>query len=155
MYTIRVRPDGSTLDVTFSGEVPTSEALRAVSQGFALAEAGNIQRAMCDLSEVAAGPDLDTFSIIAASFVTRLLPGQRIAVLCSPAQLPMARRFSRFAEVGEELGVFTRLADADDWLRGVPEQRLSETALRHLGAPTATRDLPFEEPARRISRRAG
>jgi hypothetical protein len=154
LYSIRVQADSATLAVVFSGGVPVAELLRAVSQGFALAEAGDIQRALCDLRQVVDGPNLDTFSVIAATFVTRLEPGQRVAILCAPAQLPLARRFARFASIGEELAVFTRAADADEWLAGTPERRLSSTAVRHLQTAAPPPATPVEEPDR-ASRRAG
>lgn len=134
MYQIRVHTNSAMLDVSFSGAVSTEEALRAISQGFALAEASSIQRAMCDLRDVTAGLSLDSFSLVAATFVTRLSAAQRIAVICTAGQVAPARHFARVARAGEELGVFTRPDDAEAWLAGVPSQRLSRTALHHLGA---------------------
>jgi len=133
MYAIRVRERGDVLEVVFSGEVTTSETLRAVDQAFALAEAGEITRAICDLRNVAAGP-MPSISIIAVSFATRLSPGQRVAITCSESQLAHTRQFARFARIGEELGVFTRTDDAEAWLEAGPTRRLSRTAMHHLGA---------------------
>lgn len=155
MYSIRVRPGSATLDIAFSGEVPAAEALRAVSQGFALAEAGSIQRALCDVRSVAAGPDLDALPMIAASLVTRLAAGERVAVLCLQEQLSVARRFARFARIGEELAVFTRLVDADEWLAAVPQQRLSPTALRHLAATASETARPRDSGARPANLQVG
>ena len=157
MYTIRVSRDGETLEATFSGEVTTSEALRAVVQAFTLAEAGNISRALCDVGAIEAGP-LPSVSVIAAAFATRCEPGQRIALLCSPEQLPQARKFARFAGVGEELGLFTRMDDAQSWLAAGPRQRLSPTALQHLVDPESGQEAAaaaLREPPAWFRRRAG
>lgn len=132
MYAIRVRADGNVLEAAFSGSVTTEEVLRAVSQAFVLAEAGGISRAICDLREVVDGVGNGSLSIIAASFTARFHAGQRISMLCTHEQLPTARRFARFARLGEGFGVFTRESDAITWLESVPSHRISETMLRHM-----------------------
>ncbi|MGE3073577.1 MAG: hypothetical protein AB7N24_05745 [Dehalococcoidia bacterium] len=134
MYSIRVQADVEVLEAVFTGSVSTEEALRAVSQAFVLAEAGNLSRAICDLREVEDGLPHGSLSVIAASFTARLNSGQRIAMLCTSEQLPVARRFARFARIGEELGVFTRAADAEAWIESERSARLSETMLRHMRA---------------------
>ncbi|MGB4862342.1 MAG: hypothetical protein WBO97_07780 [Tepidiformaceae bacterium] len=150
MYAIRVRVDGNVLEAAFSGLVTTEEALRAVSQAFVLAEAANISRAVCDLRGVDEGLSPGSISIIAASFSARFHPGQRIAILCTPAQLPVARRFARFAQIGEGFGVFTREADAETWLQRAPSHRISETMLRHMRAIVQD-EPPAEDGIRRHS----
>ncbi len=134
MYALRVRADVEVLEAEFSGTVTTEEALRAVSQAFILAEASNVTRAICDLREVENGLAHGSLSVIAAGFTARLRAGLRIAVVCTPAQLPVARRFARFAKIGEELGVFTRATDARAWIASSPNGRISETLLRHMRA---------------------
>ncbi|MGE0599198.1 MAG: hypothetical protein AB7J35_07865 [Dehalococcoidia bacterium] len=148
MYSIRVRADVEVLEAVFTASVTTEEALRAVSQAFVLAEAGNISRAICDLREVEDGLPHGSLSVIAASFTSRLSAGQRIAMLCTPEQLPVARRFARFARIGEELGVFTRAADADAWIESAPSTRLSETMLRHMRAILEDADADRDEQPR-------
>lgn len=148
MYSIRVRAGGEVLEAVFSGEVTTSEALRAVSHAYSLAEAGGISRALCDLRSVETGP-LPSISVIAASFATRFSPGERVAMLCTEEQLNHARQFARFARMGEELGVFTRLGDAEEWLASQAYRRLSRTALQHFDGL----DVP-ETPAPTERRRA-
>lgn len=145
MYVIRVRPGGEMLEAVFEGPMPIEEALRAVSQGFALAEAGKIGRALVELS----GPDGGPESVLplAAAFRMRLGPDQRVALLCAAEQLPGARRFARLTGVRDGLGIFTRAEDAEEWLAGRTEQRLSHTALRHLGA--FEHEAPSGDSARR------
>jgi hypothetical protein len=148
MYAIRVREGGDVLEAKFSGEVTTSEVLRAVSQGFALAEAGSIGRALCDLRALTAGP-LPSISIIAASFVARLDAGDRVAIVCTAEQLAHTRQFARFARVGEELGVFTRESDAEQWLMAGVSGRISRTALHHMGAFEKPEPFSVERPGRK------
>ena len=57
MYGIRDDQTTKLLYLQLSGRVHTAEAARAVSQAFALAEAGQRTRLLCDLREVSLGPD--------------------------------------------------------------------------------------------------
>ena len=148
MYVIRVRPGGEVLEAAFEGRMLTGEALRAVSQGFALAEAGNIARALADVTALEGGPE--SLMLLAAALGIRISPGQRIAIHCRAEQLPEARRFARFAGANAPLGVFTRADDAEEWLAGRSQQRLSHTALRHLGA-FETDALPVETKHRGVA----
>lgn len=149
MYALRVRADGDVLEAVFTGSVTTEEVLRAVSQAFVLAEASNVTRAMCDLREVADGLPHHSLSVIAASFTSRLQTGQRIAMLCTPEQLRVARRFAKFARIGEELGVFTRESDAQEWAGGAATARVSETMLRHMRAIMEDAGTASEQPQER------
>jgi len=149
MYAIRAGADRGVLEAVFSAHVPTEEALRAISQAFVLAEAGGISRALCDVRGVDAGLTHGSLSVIAASFVARFFAGQRIAMLCTPEQLPLARHFARFARIGEELGVFTREPDARAWLESVPARTVSATALRHMKAMLADSRPAEDEPVLR------
>lgn len=152
MYQIRVRPDGSAIDVTFSERLPAEEVLRAISQAFALASAGNVTRALCDLRGVVSGPAVEALAPIAASLRGRLFLDQRVALLCEAGQLALARRFARAARAGTELGVFTREEDARSWLAGAGRQRLSSTALRHLhGERAPERQEPVAGKKRRTA----
>jgi hypothetical protein len=146
MYAIRVRPGGEVLEAAFEGRVLTEEALRAVSQGFVLAEAGNISRALVDVTALGGGPE--GLMLLAATFGLRVAPGQRVAVLCRPEQLRGARQFARFTGANATLGVFTRPEDAEEWLAGGHSQRLSHTTRRHLAGSEA-------EPAHHEEERRG
>jgi hypothetical protein len=142
MYAIRTGADDGVLGAEFSGRVSTAEALRAVSQAFALAEAGHLTRAVCDIRGIEAGPDPSSLEVIATSVSSHLAGGRRIALLCTIRQLRLARKFARLTGAREEIGLFTRPVDAEAWLSGRPVRRLSRTALRHMEAPA----LPAEPP---------
>lgn len=108
MYQVRVAPDGSALEAVFSGQLPVNEVLRAISQSFALAAAGGITRALCDLRDVASGPAIEALAPIAASLRGRLFGDQRVALVCEAQQVALTRRFARSAGLGTELGVSSR-----------------------------------------------
>lgn len=150
MYQIRVRPGSDALEATFSEELTARESLRAISQAFALANAGAVARALCDIRGVSSGPPVEALAPIAASLRARLGTGQRVALLCWPAQLALVRRFARAASGGCEVGVFTRDEDARQWLESAAGQRLSTTAMRHLRAdPNAAAEAPESGKRRR------
>jgi len=154
MYALRIRAGGVVLDAEFSGRVSTEEALRAVSQGFALAEAGNIERSLCDLRGIEEGPE--SLSIIAAAFSTRLMAGQRVALLVHEAQLPTVRRFGTFTHVGGGLGAFSRASDAEEWLAKGPSMQVSTTLRRHLLRSQAQPpETAGTEPSEEATQRAG
>ena len=133
MYAIRARAVDGVLEARFSGNVAPEEALRAISQAFALADAGAIRRGICDLREMRPGAGDVVF--LGAAFAARSTAGQRIAVICSPRQLSLCSRLARLAGYGEQLGIFTREADAEAWLHTAQHERLAQTALRHVVAP--------------------
>lgn len=148
MYAIRASDESDLLEAVFSGSASLDEILRAVSQAFSLAEAGGIVRAICDVRDIEAGLTQSSLPLIAAAFTVRFSAGQRVAVLCTPEQLPFTRRFARFARIGEELGVFTRRSDAEEWLARTPPRRLSETVLRHMMSITGEREVSLEHANR-------
>ncbi len=129
MYVIRVRAEDGLLGVSFSGRVSPEEALRAVSQAFALAEAGGIARCICDLRDAEHQPGI--LAVLGAMLAARILPGQRVAVICAPDQLSYCRRLARLGGFDERLGTFTRDEDATEWLQCASQWRLAGPALRH------------------------
>lgn len=146
MYQIRVRTDAKTIDATLSGRLSATEVLRSISQGFALAEAGGLTRALCDVRKVEAGPGAEALAAVSATLRRLVQPGQRVALLCDSTQVPVMRRFLRGG--GEELGLFTTERAAREWLAGTAETRLSITALRHL-EPAQPREDAAPEPGER------
>ena len=85
MYAIRVDAAAEMLRAEASGRVGTDQALRAISQAFALADAGVLARILCDVREVERGPHLGTIS---AALSTRCRRGLRIALLVRSEQRP-------------------------------------------------------------------
>ncbi len=133
MYAIRVRVDEARVEVTASGPVGPEEALRAVAQAFALAEAGEIARATCDLTGVEGGSS--GIIVLGAAFASRFQPTQLLAVICSPRQLALCRRLARLSALRDNVGIFTRESDAVAWLLAPRGARaLSVTARRHFAA---------------------
>ena len=114
MYVIRA-PGPNALEVTFSGRVTSAEGLRAISQAFALADAGSVRTALCDLSEVERGPG--NYLELAVALATRIRPGMRIAFVAGRGQRPFVRRLARFSGIQQGLGLFERRAEAERWLR--------------------------------------
>ena len=86
MYAIRVQVEEGRLAVRASGQVGPEEALRAVSQAFALAEAGSITRATCDLSAVEGGSS--GIVVLGAAFASRVQPSQQVAIVISSWRTP-------------------------------------------------------------------
>lgn len=131
MYAIRVRAEEAVVEVVVSGRPGPEEAMRAVSQAFALAEAGSISRALCDL--IAVGRDAPGIAVLGATLVARIGPDQRVAVVCAKTQLAFCRRLARRTGFGDNLGIFTREADARAWLTAPSGHgTLSGPARRHL-----------------------
>lgn len=132
------------MEALFSGAVPFEEALRGVSQALTMADAGGCTRILGDVRAVLSGPsDMD---LVAAALATRS-GDERIAILCSPAQLGAIRRFARRTGLRQQLGVFTRETDARAWLAGPSRTALSPTMRRHLGG--GTNEAAAGEPATR------
>ena len=136
MYAIRVHVEEGWLEVTASGLVGPEEALRAVSQAFALAEAGRITRAACDLTAVEGGAS--AIVVLGAAFASRFQPSQQVAIVCVQRQLALCRRLARLSGFGDNVGLFTREQDATSWLDTSRRPRgLSSTARRHFSAGKA------------------
>jgi hypothetical protein len=146
MYVIRAAtPDALT--VTFSEKVSTEEALRAISQAFALADAGAITNATCDLRAIERGPG--NALIIAAALASRMSDSMRVAFIVEPAQRPYVRRIARFTGIRTGLGLFESEDEAKSWLSEAPSlrRRISSTELRHYQELTRQRETA--QPARR------
>lgn len=133
MYVIRAT--AGQVEVVFSSRVPLSEALRAVSQASAMAEAGDAQRVLCDLRAIELGPT--GTDVLAAALASHDLAGWRLALVCSERQRGPAVRFARRTGVREELGVFTREDDARAWLDAAVRTSVSTTMRRHFGCPAS------------------
>lgn len=125
MYVIRATPESTVIEARLSGVVDTSEALRAVSQAFALADAGGLARILVDIVELTANFDP---VVVATSLAIRLESAVRIALICTEEHLPGAREFAKLARGGGNFGVFTRSEDAEAWLVSTPGHRLSGAA---------------------------
>jgi hypothetical protein len=153
---MRVDPTRQLLSVDVRGRLTTEEALRAVSQGFTLAEASRIRGIFCDLSGLNRGPG--GMLIVSAALASRFHPDMRMAFIGNSAQLNVARRLIRFSGVRSGLATFDTVAEADEWLAPAlaqPKRRLTGTALRHaerLLAATHASDDDEATPAARARR---
>ena len=149
MYTMRVDPNRELLSVEVRGRLTTEEALRAVSQGFTLAEAGRIRGIFCDLAGLNRGPG--GMLIVSAALASRFRPDMRMAFVGNATQLHVARRLIRFSGVRSGLATFDTVAEADEWLAPAlaqPKRRLTGTALRHAERlRAASRTIDDEEEA--------
>jgi hypothetical protein len=153
MYSIRAQ-HGRLLDVELSGRLTTTEALRAVSQSFALAEADGIRRAVCDVRDVERGPG--NLLLVAAIFASRYQPGMRVAVISRPEQFGMVQRFTRYAGARAGVAAFVTPEAAADWLDSDDvAPRLSSGELRHLTALSRRWARTSPEPAEDQGYRSG
>lgn len=119
------------MEAEFSGYVSTGEALRAASQAFALAEAGHLDRAICDLRGVERGPE--GLQVVRAACAGRIPPGARVALVAGPAQRRLARWLARMGGRHGAVAEFPSREEAEEWLgQEQPRIRLSSTELRHL-----------------------
>ncbi len=134
MYTIRADSAQHLLRIEMSGRVTTGEALRALSQSMALADASGIPAVSCDLSEVERGPG--GLLMLAAVFSSRYHHPMRVAFVGNPGQARMVQRFMNFTGRAHAMGFFTAAENPERWLAEAPVQRrpaprLSATARRH------------------------
>ena len=120
MYGIRDDKNAGLLLLELSGRVPTAEAARAVSQAFALAEAGQRTRLLCDLREVSLGPDEP--GVVAALIAARSSANLRIAFVGNAEQLRQAGKLAQISGIAGQAGVFSRVADAEAWLARTASQ---------------------------------
>ena len=153
MYSIRAQ-HGELLDTEFSGRLTTTEALRAVSQSFALAEADGIRRAMCDVRGVERGPG--NLLLVAAAFASRYQRGMRVALVSRPEQFGLVQRFARYTGGRAGVGAFVTPEAAADWLDSEDvAPRLSSTELRHLTDLARQWPRRAVDPAEGQGRRSG
>jgi len=149
MYVIRAPGPGS-LEITFSDRVTTAEGLRAISQAFALADAGSVTSALCDLTGIERGPA--NYLELAVALATRIRPGMRIAFVASRAQRPFVSRLARFSGIGDGLGLFETRTNAEQWCNGESRGRQpSSREMRHYRELAQTR--PQTEQPQRAPRR--
>ena len=165
MFTIRADASQRMLRLDFAGRIVTGEALRALSQAFAMSEASRITAVQCDISEIERGPA--GLLKLAAVFSTRWHEPMRVAFVGRPVQAPFVRRFINVSGRSHAMGFFVASELPQDWLLGdLPAPvasrppRLSATARRHarelLGIDfpgdsadpaTASRDSGARKPA--------
>ncbi len=150
MYIIRV-VDGARIEAEFSGHVRAEEALRAASQAFALAEAANLDRAICNLRGVERGPE--GLAEVGAAIAWRMGPTARVALVIAPGQHRLAQWFARRAGGPGAISAFHSITEAAAWL-GMerPQPRLSSTELRHLRDLVRQSAPPPGEHARAVRR---
>ena len=77
MYTIREDSVKKLLTVEVSGKVRNEEALRAISQAFALADASEIRAIRCEITDLRKGPA--GLMTLAATLTLHHRPGMRLA----------------------------------------------------------------------------
>ncbi len=132
MYAIRVDTRRHVLEVEFSGRMVTAEAVRAVAQAAALAEAGGLRAVACDLRGLQRGPA--GLLKVAALVALRFQPGMRLALVGGAGQGAFADRFIAFSGMGDAVQLFEDDGDAHAWLEPVLRKagpRVSSTELRH------------------------
>jgi hypothetical protein len=133
MYAIRVDSERQALLINVSGRITTSEAQRAVTQAFALAEAVKLQAVCCDVTELEQGPggSLTVAALIALSYQEPM----RIAFIGTAYHARALRRLILFSGIRGGIKVFGTTMAAEGWLLPVmaaAEQRLSLTENLHL-----------------------
>jgi hypothetical protein len=153
MYSIRVDSQHERLLLAFSDGLNTNEALRAVSQGFAMAEAGRLTDVLCDLTGITRGPS--NLLVVAASFASHYNEGTRIALVVSQEQVRWVQRFVRFSGIRQGVNAFLETAQAEAWL-SMPARRqqavLSTTGQRHLREMTrAAAEAPVQVERRGVA----
>ncbi|MBE7518135.1 MAG: hypothetical protein HS107_02730 [Thermoflexaceae bacterium] len=139
MYAIRVDTAHGLLQIELSGRLVTSEALRAMSQAFAIAEAGSLNTAICDVRALHRGPAGSM--VVAAALAIRFQKGWKLAFVASESQMRFLGRVIRFSGLREGIRVVSRPEAAEAWL--LPSLRASRrpgsTERRHaeqlLGRP--------------------
>ena len=132
MYAIRVDASRHILNIELSGRLTTAEALRAVSQAFALAEASSLRGAICDTRELRRGPG--GLLLVAAAIAFGTQPGMRIAFLSRAPQEALLERLIRYSGSPTGLQVVETLAEADAYVEPVFRRNgphFGSTELRH------------------------
>lgn len=114
MYAIRVDTAHGLLQIELSGRLVTSEALRAMSQAFAIAEAGSLTTAICDIRNLHRGPAGSM--VVAAALAVRFQPRFRLAFVAHESQIRFLGRVLRFSGIRQGIRVFERSDVAETWL---------------------------------------
>lgn len=114
MYLMRVDSRAALLRIECSGEVVAAEALRAVSQAAALAEAGNIWALAVDVSQVERWPT--SGRVVAAAMAGVHRDGLRVAWITPAAGCATVERLARLAGLQDAFRTFDSEAAAAAWL---------------------------------------
>lgn len=151
MYAIRVDSERQALLINLSGRVTTSEAQRAVTQAFALAEAVNLQAVCCDVTALERGPGGSL--AVSALIALRYKDPMRIALVGRAYHAGALRRLIRFSGIRGGMKVFHTTMAAEGWLHPAmapAEQRISLTEKLHLqqSMQTAPKRVRTAETAR-------
>lgn len=128
MYSIRVTPE-SRLLVTAWGRLTAEEAMRMVSQGLALAEAGAITEVLADVREVERAPG--QWMVIAALLGHGAREPMKLAVVAQPRQASVVQRIVRYAGLRRRATVVFDEATAMAWLSRRPERAPTAAEARH------------------------
>ncbi len=112
MYTARVTAEGRLL-IEASERLSTAEALRMISQGFALAEAGALTDLVVDVRQVRRGPG--QWLVLGALIASRMEPMMRLAVIAGPQQAGVARRILRYAGLRDRARLVADEREAVRW----------------------------------------
>jgi hypothetical protein len=119
--------------VHVSERLTTSEAQRAVTEAFSLAEAVNLRAVCCDVTELEQGPG--NWISIAAFIRLSFQPPMRIAFIGTAYHARALQRLVRFSGVRRGIRIFGTTMAAEAWLTPMMRpgnQRLSLTEQRHL-----------------------
>jgi hypothetical protein len=114
MYVIRVDESRTLLRVECSGDLATTECVRAVSQAFALAEAGNIWALQVELDAVEHCPSGS--DIVGTALAAGHREGTRVAIIASGESRPFARRVARQSGLRDAVRVVDDEDEARRWL---------------------------------------
>ena len=150
MYLIRSLPEPPMILVEMGATVPTEEALRAISQAAALASAGDIYGAVCDIRDVEQAPD--ALLPVAAALATAITPPRRLALVTTANQLSLMRRLTRVAGITTATAFFEDETQAREWLLRASRQVISPTALLHAEEARTTRETQQRRAARLATR---
>ena len=132
MYAIRVDATRHVLSIEVSGRLATAEALRAVSQAFALAEASGIRAAICDARGLGRGPG--GMLMVAATIAICYQAGMRIALVGAPEQQRVGERLISFSGIGDGFRFCESMGEAEAWVEPTAQRvgpMATSTELRH------------------------
>lgn len=113
VYTARVTAEGRLL-IEASERLSTAEALRMISQGFALADAGGLTEIVADVRQVRRGPG--QWLVLGAVVASRMEPMMRLAVIAEPRQAAVVRRILRYSGLRDRAQLVGDEAEALRWL---------------------------------------